>query len=574
MQHRVRPAEPPLGAGRVFVLAFLGLFALHVSLLRLPYFWDEAGYFIPAARDLLLGGTLIPESTLSNAHPPLVMLWLAGWWKLFGYSVLVTRTAMLVVTALALGAVYRLARLVSNSEVALGTVVCTLLFPVFFAQSTMAHLDMAAAAFTLWGLVFYLRQQRGAAIALFAIAAMAKETALVSPLALAAWESGCKVAPRFWQREWEGGSRSRWEKFWRSCATAERSWQEILLLLVPLLPLAGWLAYHYLRTGYVFGNPEFVRYNLSSTVSPVRFLLALLTRAWHLLGYMNLFVLTVATLLAMRLPPLSELPRARHKAGGNGERRLERARIALPTQAVFLVLIVTHAIVFAAIGGAVLARYLLPVYPLVILMCVSTLWRRVPWWPAYLFLVATGFAIALLIPPPYRAAPEDSLEYVRAVRLQQAAAQVAEQLAYPKIGEQPGGAQQERGQLAAVRVLTAWPVSDELTRPYLGYVNRPVPIALIENFSSEELLRVRAFGMDFDAALLFSSKYQPPYRLLPRLGFWEAIQRKYFDQHDDLEPEAAAQILQGRVVYEQRQGGQWVAIVRRERIENAEMRNP
>ena len=31
----------------------------------------------------------------------------------------------------------------------------------------------------------------------------------------------------------------------------------------------------------------------------------------------------------------------------------------------------------ALVGGAELARYMLPVVPLVILVCVSTLWRRV-----------------------------------------------------------------------------------------------------------------------------------------------------------------------------------------------------
>ncbi len=51
---------------------------LHAPLLRLPYFWDEAGYYIPVARDLYLTGSLIPHSTLSNAHPPLVMAWLAS----------------------------------------------------------------------------------------------------------------------------------------------------------------------------------------------------------------------------------------------------------------------------------------------------------------------------------------------------------------------------------------------------------------------------------------------------------------------------------------------------------------
>jgi hypothetical protein len=40
--------------GVIFAVVFLAEFALHSALLHLPYFWDEAGYYIPAARDLLL----------------------------------------------------------------------------------------------------------------------------------------------------------------------------------------------------------------------------------------------------------------------------------------------------------------------------------------------------------------------------------------------------------------------------------------------------------------------------------------------------------------------------------------
>src|SRR3982074_374305 len=79
----------------LFALFFAGLTLLHAPLLRLPYFWDEAGYYIPAARDLFLTGTLIPQSTPSNAHPPLVMAWLALARRVFGYSTLVTRTGIL-----------------------------------------------------------------------------------------------------------------------------------------------------------------------------------------------------------------------------------------------------------------------------------------------------------------------------------------------------------------------------------------------------------------------------------------------------------------------------------------------
>src|SRR5215213_3431315 len=154
---RARPAL----AGRlrtplVFLVIFAALVVLHVTLLDLPYYWDEAGYFIPAARDIYTGGSFVPHSTLSNAHPPLVMAYLALAWKLFGFRIVVARVAMLAVSAFALTGLFRLAERVQNARVAAATVVCTALYPVFFAQSTLAHLDMTAAALTLWALVFYL----------------------------------------------------------------------------------------------------------------------------------------------------------------------------------------------------------------------------------------------------------------------------------------------------------------------------------------------------------------------------------------------------------------------------------
>ena len=163
-------------------------FVTHAFLLRLPYFWDEAGYFMPAARDLLLTGSLIPHTTLSNAHPPLVMLWLAFWWKFSAFTPTTTREAMLMVAAFALLGLWRLARTVSTESVAAATVLCTALYPVFFTQSSMAHLDMMAAAFTFWGLAMYVERRPVATIVFFSLAPLAKETAIITPLALMAWE--------------------------------------------------------------------------------------------------------------------------------------------------------------------------------------------------------------------------------------------------------------------------------------------------------------------------------------------------------------------------------------------------
>jgi hypothetical protein len=118
----------------VFCGIFIAIFLLHVPLLSLPYFWDEAGYYVPAARDLLLTGSLIPHTTVSNAHPPLILAWIALWWKCAGYAPLVTRSAMLVLAAFALLGVFRLAERLANAEVALASTVCTALYPVFLRK--------------------------------------------------------------------------------------------------------------------------------------------------------------------------------------------------------------------------------------------------------------------------------------------------------------------------------------------------------------------------------------------------------------------------------------------------------
>src|SRR5437667_5628642 len=116
------PKTNRLHPALVFTLIFVFIFLLHLPLLQLPYFWDEAGYYVPAARDLLLTGSLIPHSTVSNAHPPLVMKYLAVWWKLAGHTPLVTRTAMLLIAAFSLFGVFRLAQRIANEQVALASV--------------------------------------------------------------------------------------------------------------------------------------------------------------------------------------------------------------------------------------------------------------------------------------------------------------------------------------------------------------------------------------------------------------------------------------------------------------------
>jgi hypothetical protein len=447
------------------------------------------------------------------------MAWLAGWWKLSGFKPAVTRTAMLFVAAFALLGLFRLALIVANASVAVATVACTALYSIFYVQSSLAHVDVAAAAFTFWALSYYFEDRRWACALMFSLAALSKETAIIGALALATWTV---LTTYFDLRRGLGiDLRARVKHF--------------LVMLAPVVPLALWFAYHYARMGYVFGNPEFVRYNVTATLSPLRFLLALAQRLWQLLGHMNMFALTAAAIFAaLLLPPQST-----------------RERISWPHQLVLYVVIAAYIVALSLIGGALLTRYLLPVTPLVILVCVATLWRRVRGWPVAVAAVCAMFVVSWFVAPPYRFAPEDNLAYRDSILLHaRAEAFVAKR--FPQ-----------------ARVLTAWPASDELTKPYLGYVQAPIPVVRIENFTLEQIQLAQHTGEPYDVALLFSTKYEISRRIT--WEWWERQQRRFFDFHEDIPPELAAQMLGGQIVFQERRGGEWVAVVDRKRAQNARL---
>jgi 4-amino-4-deoxy-L-arabinose transferase-like glycosyltransferase len=517
----------------LFPLFFVAIFMSHLTLMRLPYFWDEAGYYIPAAWDLFRTGTLIPQSTLSNAHPPLPSIFLAGWWHLSGYVITGTRTLICMVTAAALVAVYRIARNLAGPAVAAVTTLLTALYPVWFAQSTLAHADIFAAAFTLWALSFYLEPTQLTAsespgsetpdtifsrqlwtATLFSLAALSKETAIVTPIALALWEALQLLRHR------NNSAQRRTHLTWA------------ITLLLPMLPLIAWYAYHYARTGFVFGNPEFLRYNATANLTPYRILLSLWHRLLHLTAHMNLFVPVLAAFAALLIPITASKP----------------ARIPRPTLQAIAVVLISNWIAFSVLGGALLTRYLLPCYPLILLFCVAAWRRHITQWIWIAALTAAAFLAGIWINPPYAFAPEDNLTYRDMVVLHQQAIRVLNQR-FPE-----------------ATVLTAWPATAELSRPELGYTRHPFHTFSVQNFSLEQMQQAATQPGDYDTAFIFSTKWEP------LIGVPKSIQpsdARYFDFHHDLRPAEAAALLHGEIVWQAQRNGEWAAILHFPRIVNA-----
>ena len=503
-------SNPSLSAILFPSLILLAAVLLHGRLLVLPFFWDEAGYYIPAARDFLLSGSLIPHTTLHTAHTPLLSILLAAVWKLAGYGIVATRICMLVVACFGLWQVFRLAESVSNRRIAMAATVLTALYPIFFAQGTLAHSDLLATALVWWGLREYFeREPRTWRFALaFTLAVLAKETAIVVPAALAVWAF---LADREWRRA-------------------------ASLIALPTIALVLWFGYQRLRTGAWFGDPDYYRYNVSAAITPLRVLLAFAQRLWQAFGHMQMWIATLTMIAAMLLAP---------KPG--------RDRISIPIQLQFGAIILAVLLFNSFFGGALLTRYLLPVYPLILIVTTSTWWRRVPHWE----WLATGVGIAFLIScymnPPYRFAPEDNLNYADFVRLHQSAAREVESQ-YPRAD-----------------ILTAWPMSDELTRPELGYARSAHRVTTIKNFTAEEI--AIADKESFDIAVVFSTKYEPR-RPLFQFRWWLAMSERFFDYHRDLRPFEIALMLHGNLVWQEEKGGHWAAIIVRPQVLNAGAAGP
>jgi 4-amino-4-deoxy-L-arabinose transferase-like glycosyltransferase len=524
------------GAVLAFLAAFFVLSLLHLPLLGLPYFWDEAGYYVPAALDFYHSGLLIPSLTSPAGHPPLISVYLGIAWRFCGYDPLITRLAMTLIATTTIATLYKLGRRVANPEVAAWSIILLALSPLFFAQSTLVHLDLAAALFTTLAIYFLLEDRFWLFALAASLAVLSKETAVV-------------LMPVAWLYTWHitRSSTGGWRNsFWRWSALA-----------TPLVPLVAWTVYYHHATGFWTGNREYLRYNLYSTLSATRIFWSLLRRLYELLFSGFNWLLTVGALVGFW--------RSRRRKGNPAvvaEKPLWRAvtlcvhhesRVGTPAlQFMFLAagLGLIYLLLLSVVGGAVLPRYLLPILPCFYLIAV-TMVTRLPRFPARLICTtaAACFVGAWFINPPYPFPFEDNLAYADYIRLHQQAAQCLESM--------PGDP----------RILTAWPATDEIERPFLGYVRKPLRPVPVQGFTPQEFANVPE--QSFDILYLYTRKWEPPGNWVARFPEWLQMQARYFDYRPQINAEdlVARYHLQLREQFERR--GQWVRIYSRRKAEGS-----
>jgi hypothetical protein len=193
------------------------------------------------------------------------------------------------------------------------------------------------------------------------------------------------------------------------------------------------------------------------------------------------------------------------------------------------------------VGGAVLPRYLLPVFPPLVLIAVILIWRLPrPVARSVMVLTAGCFVWAWFLNPPYPFPFEDNLAYADFIRLHQQAAQLLE--------AQPGNG----------RILTAWPASDELARPFLGYVRRPLIVSAVEGFGRHEFQS--ASPESFDCLYLYSRHWEPSINWLRSFPWLQRLQERYYGYQSQIPEEELAAKYHLRLLASFERRRQWVRI--------------
>jgi hypothetical protein len=490
----VRRPIPSATYAVFFLLFALILFLVHAPFVRLPYFWDEAGHYAPAALDLYESGAWIPHSAQPDAHPPAVPAYVASFWRLAGPGVVNARIAMLLLSALGLLAAFLLAIelcrdvLGTPAFLAIGLLIAS---PPFLAQSMLVQLDAPAMVFTSLALLMFLQDRIWLCVAACCALVMTKETGAVAPLVFGVW------------------------------LACERRWRDAALFAAPLLVLVGWLLTVRAATGSIFGTDGFAQYNLFYPLHPVRIVAALVRRAWSLFVADAHWLGTIAIVWA---------------ALGGQIFRTRSWRVAWT-------LLAAHSIAVSILGGAVLVRYLIPVLPILYTAMVAGLSLFRPWnRQALAVALLAAMTGAHFVNPPFPFAYEENLAFTDFLRLHQQAAEFLER------------------DLPARRITTAWPMTQELSRPELGFVTLRLPVDPLADFSRGTLQRTDWSGVE--VAVIYSREWDPE----PNLIRWEPM-AAFWQMFNGYEPqvtreEARERIPIPRIAHFERRG-QWIDVYAR-----------
>jgi len=327
--------------------------------LSLPYFWDEAGVYVPGAlrmKDTAI--SLLPdglEPLYSRGHPLLCYATFAAGFRLFGDSVWVGHAVALGIACLTLLVFFLFVKEVFGRAAALMASLLLCVQPMFYSMSGFILPEMMLTLFSVLG-IWGLSTQRWWLYLLGAcLAVLTKESGLILPaVAFIVWLQGAVKERRLF--------------------SANQLWL-FLAVITPVLLFAGFIGLQKMQHGWYF-FPLHTQLMQHSIARVIHKCLVVMSMLFHEQGRGWLALLTLLMLLINAIYP--------------GKDR--RITAALHWSLLFLLL----SIAFSA-TNYYLHRYILPVIPFMVLPGVwfsISITGRLPRLPRYAVLLGfTGFCV-------------------------------------------------------------------------------------------------------------------------------------------------------------------------------------
>lgn len=252
---------------------------LWLPTITIPYWWDSAGYVVPAARRLVETNfwPLIPGFT-DFAHPPLFVALLAFVWQIFGESLFISHAVNLMFTLMVVIFIYLLGRHmvtdkgIGGSFVGFSSALLLLVSPVFLAQVGIIYVDIPLTAFALASTYFYMRRQYLGYAVCATLMVLTKEIAVVLCIVFA-------------------------------FASVKKEVRTKALVALPLIVLAVWFVYHFLVTGWwlmapgreLINSPGFFNLSIDYLFFVIEFIFLRQKRFLMLIPVLLLFGLMVSS---------------------------------------------------------------------------------------------------------------------------------------------------------------------------------------------------------------------------------------------------------------------------------------
>lgn len=438
----------------VLTVAYMTVMTTYkMPLLQLPYYGDGLGTHARVAhemRDNRFYPIPINEDVVDGGHPPLLGLLMASLWAVTESQPLMTHWLMQLISSVTIVFTYLIGHATSRDHgVGLAAALTVAVTPLFFFGSSLPQTDTLATALTAVALYMAIRGRWLAFAFWGSLTVMAKETAVLLVLAVAAWI----VCAR-------GGAKAEADR-------GRLTW--LFGVTAPVAVLALWFGFHWVATGHVYSNASQYPGGMTESVllgerlrDPIllmkRFGIRVIQLAITDFKWLGLLIICAAVVKSGM-----HTMRSRERHPGRPGRRAERLRdwitaFATTPHALLCLVILAYLALLAA-AGFLNPRYLLPVTPaffaLVALAarCLSTS-RAV-----FAAVIATVVVLSFLTHSTKSdrfGTPEDNYEYADIVRVHHEAAAFLE------------------AHYLGKTVVTTYPGTFILRLPYLGYVSQPL----------------------------------------------------------------------------------------------------